>query len=88
MPNNDAIAFFALYPNRSSLAFLPAAEAILPTAFVDSPMGPLLFSAAYFPPSAVIIAKNGPLYDYTIFNEKQCKKIMLDLEYEEVTYIV
>ena len=60
--HNEDIPFCrALYPNRSSLAFLPAAEAILPIAFVDSPIGPLLLLAAYFPPSAVIIVNDRSL---------------------------
>ena len=58
--NREFTAAFNLSPRRSSFAFFPAAEAILPTAMADSPSLPFL-PAAYLPPSAASMAMNGPL---------------------------
>jgi len=61
MPKNDWTESFNLMKRRSSFAFFPAAAAILPTALVESPIGPWFRSATYLPPNAVAIASHGPL---------------------------
>ena len=61
--NNERIAALILHQRCSSLAFLPVAAAIFPTDLQDSANGPSFLSAKYLPPSAVIMARNGPLHN-------------------------